>query len=1164
VRGRGIIEVKLKLTLLPIRVQLLLITLIIAIPAIAIILFNGMQQREYALKEAFALTRLIAERVAAEQKDTASDIEQLVVALSMMPDVRQQNKAKVLLLLKQLTGINQHISNIIMADLNGRAWAAVTMPPPNTVYNDRRYFKNAVATGRFSSGEYVISKSLSTPVFSFAYPYRDMSGETSGVIIVALTMDKYFEILRSVPHSVDTNIVLLDHNGVILSRTVEPEKAVGKKYPGKPLQEMFAGPDEYSYKGVASLGDERFISYCKIRLAGESTPYMYVRIGVPVKSAMANANRFVIRNILLFSAALFATIILAYLIGKRYIADRITLLQQASNRLAEGDMQVRVFDTLAGSELGRLAQSFDAMANRLADREQALKDNEEKFRNIVESSPRAMHFYRLEKNGDLVFKGANPSAERIIGMSCETLIDKRIEDAFPKLKEAGIPEMYRSVAKGELGLQSFETSYNDGHIHGTYDVKVYQTNPGSIAVDFMDITERKQSEEALKRSERQLKDIIEFFPDALLAIDKNRKIIIWNRAIEKMTGIKAEDMIGKGDYEYTIPFYGVRRPQLMDLVWVDDQDIMAKYPHIKLEGDSLTAEVFCNALYNNKGAYIFVKASPLHDHTGAIIGAIESIRDITERKKNEEDIIRLSQRLRLATTSASLGVWDWNVPENTMIWDEHMFELYGIREEGFLASVDAWINGLHPEDKEYAIARCQAALRGEQEFDIIFRILTPDGTEKYVKANGLVIRRADGTAERMLGVNYDITDRILAEKELLAAQKAAESANRAKSEFLANMSHEIRTPMNGIFGMSQLLKMTELNDEQLDYVETLKNAGDNLLHIIDDILDLSKIESGMTTLESTEFSFHKCINDIVIMQRQTAMQKGLLLNLDLAEEIPRTFLGDQLRLRQIILNLVENAIKFTAEGTIDISVRLLHKENASALIQLIVRDSGIGINADALGRIFMPFTQEDGSISRKYGGTGLGLAISRRLAQLMGGDVTVSSSPGSGSSFIVTIPFAVVDKNGFEEKIDTTATIRWEGSQLRILLVEDDQINLKFEEYLLNKLGLEVTTAGDGKECLARLEKEKFDMVLMDIHMPMMSGIDAVKEIRRSEEGGFHQPVIAITAHSLRGDREQFLESGFDGYLAKPLVVKELVAEIKRVMDMPGVMNNSRERGDHA
>ena len=435
-------------------------------------------------------------------------------------------------------------------------------------------------------------------------------------------------------------------------------------------------------------------------------------------------------------------------------------------------------------------------------------------------------------------------------------------------------------------------------------------------------------------------------------------------------------------------------------------------------------------------------------------------------------------------------------------------------------------------------------------FVTVQEFVKKNGEHFLVRCIGKAIDPQD-MSQGTLWILEDATERKKYEEELLHAKAAAESANRSKSEFLANMSHEIRTPMNGLLGMTQLLEMTDLTQEQQEYVVALKLSGKNLISLVNDILDLSKIEAGKISIEPTEFDLRRAIDEVYMTQKSIIFEKKLSLDITVADDIPNVIIGDQLRVKQIILNLLGNAVKLTKSGRIIITVEVLERHYGTLNIQISVADTGIGISAEALEKIFKPFVQEDGSTTRQFGGTGLGLTISRRLAELMGGDISVESTQGVGSRFILKLLFALPTIQHTTETEAPVVIPAWDGPSLRILLVEDNPINMKFGTVLLGKHGHRVVTAENGKESLEALDHGTFDLVLMDVQMPDMNGEEALRLIRTKERGtSSHQRVVALTARALRGEKDRFLSEGFDGYLTKPMLTKELVDEMKRVMNL--------------
>jgi PAS domain S-box-containing protein len=548
--------------------------------------------------------------------------------------------------------------------------------------------------------------------------------------------------------------------------------------------------------------------------------------------------------------------------------------------------------------------------------------------------------------------------------------------------------------------------------------------------------------------------------------------------------------------------------------------------------------------------WLFGNALPEREADGGVLWH-GFITDITDRKRAEEQLSHAISLTNAALESTADGILVVDREGKIARWNQKFVELWRVPVEL-----------LDTETKDQVLYYALTLMADPDGFyaNVMDLYEHPENSSEdtLLLADGRVFERysqplriGDEIVGRFWSFS-DISERKKSEELLLQAKAAAESANRAKSQFLSNMSHEIRTPMNGVIGMTQLLEMTELSEEQLEYVGDLKLSGTNLLSLINNILDLSKIEADKIEVELAKFSLHQCINDVVLTQKSAIYGKGILLDVDVAGNVPHVLIGDQLRVKQILLNLLVNAVKFTFKGSITISAQVIERYDTSVLVQIAVRDTGIGISIDALDNIFMPFIQEDGSITRQFGGTGLGLTISRRLAEFMGGNISVESTPGVGSCFTVTLPFSIAQKPDAAEEAPPKAMIRWDGPPLRILFAEDNPINIKFGTSLLKKLGHNVVSVVNGNDCLTALEQDTFDLVLMDIQMPVMNGEEALREIRRQEKGSvIRQPVIALTAYALRGEKERILKEGFDGYVSKPLELNELLYEMKRVMGSP-------------
>ena len=668
----------------------------------------------------------------------------------------------------------------------------------------------------------------------------------------------------------------------------------------------------------------------------------------------------------------------------------------------------------------------------------------------------------------------------------------------------------------------------------------------------------------------------------------------------------------------------------------------------------------------------------------------------------KEELVTVSQRLLMATESARLGVWDWNVREDIMFWDDRMYELFGVDRQATISTVAAWVNCLHPEDKERALAECQAALRGEKDFDTSFRALHPNAEIRHIKAHGVVIRGRDGQAERMLGINADITanknqeaelleahqrltlqfeqaplgfiewnmdfrvvkwnpaaerifgytyseaienhatfifpgdeasfvsnkiqdllegvifdrsssrnlrkdgseidcrwyssslrdnqgqvvgvislvedvtERKLAQQELeqyrqhlellvetrtaelVEAKLTAENANTSKSAFLANMSHEIRTPLNAIIGMTHILRRGELTAVQADRLGKINIAAEHLLSLINDILDLSKIEAGKVALDYTAFDIDELLGNIKSIVLDRVHARGLVFQIEKDTSFHGLY-GDPIRLQQALLNYVGNAIKFTDTGSITLRVVAQRDYGDSALIRFEVQDNGIGISQEAVDRLFAPFEQADKTTTRKYGGTGLGLAITKRIAELMGGEVGVSSTLGVGSTFWISVCLPKRERRSETrpklDEADAEQLIRLRHHAKLVLLVDDEPSNLEIARLYLEEAGLLIHCAENGVDAVSKVQLNPYSLILMDMQMPKKDGLEATRTIRTISGYG-NVPILAMTANAFTEDKTRCFQAGMNDFLSKPFHPKVLFGKVLKWLDSTSFQNS--------
>ena len=800
----------------------------------------------------------------------------------------------------------------------------------------------------------------------------------------------------------------------------------------------------------------------------------------------------------------------------------------------------------------------------------ALTQSEQRFRTVFDTMAQGV----VTQDAKGAILGANPAAERIPGltvreMQTRTSFDERwrVTDLEGNVLSGDQHPAMVTLRTGQPVLGFTMSVFN--HVLDcrrwllvdsipqfanpvTPGTAPPQPQPSHTHTVFTDVTERILAERALRERTREFEGFFQIALDMLCITDAQGHFLRTNSAWTTSLGYKPAELEGRS---------------FIELVHPDDIDATYACMGDLAEGRSVIG--FANRYRTRDGEFRIIewRAAPLGERIYA------AARDITERLRAERARDAQHRVLEFIIESNISGYWDWNVITGIVLFSPGFKRMLGYAPTELRDHIDTLQAHMHPEDyaSNGAVLRRHFESHGREPYCREVRWRHKNGSIVWVICTGGVVEwRPDGSPARMVGSHINITPAKEAETKLQATNSRlaeaigearqlalkAENANRAKSEFLANLSHEIRTPMNGVIGMTHLLLDTPLDPKQASYAHTIQSSGQSLILLINDILDLSKIEAGKIELETIPFELPRLLEDTTASFHHQAQEKNLRWLARWPADLPPVVLGDPKRLRQILTNLAGNALKFTATGQIEVSAEILPPAHPKKItLRFQVTDTGPGIAPEKIDRLFQKFSQVDASTTRQYGGTGLGLAISKELVTLQGGEIGVTSTPGQGSTFWFTLHLAPASPDQLLASLAAPAS-RYAPfpPTTRILLAEDNETNRQVALGILAKFGLTPHLVADGHAALAALAAADYDLVLMDIQMPGLDGLAATRILRSTAtpRRNRHVPVIGLSAHALTGDRADGIAAGFNDYLTKPIDPAALHATLQRWLKSPG------------
>jgi PAS domain S-box-containing protein len=1169
---------------------LFFLLLTVLLPAAGIVVISSLLHRADAIREAENQAIVLVRSITAQQEQMAYMAKETLSTLAQLPDVKNLNVASCNALFKELNEQHPFFSTISLATPDGNLIAASTPFEPGSInLSDRKHFRDAISTMDFAVGEYIIGRVSKTPSFNFTYPVIDGKKNLIAILAVGLKLGEYVNFLTKAELPRDSTCTIADQKGVRLFHFPESNSAA----PGTPVSReafghMSGDLEEGMFEKTSGDGVYRLYAFKRMRLRENAAPYLYIVAGIAKSRIVEGPNARLFRSLAGLAVLGVLVMVLARISAKRLLIEPIYQLVETARRFGDDDMAARTCLPHTSDEVGRLAKSFDEMASLLEIRNNERRLAEEEIQKAygaldakvaLRTSELAAANEKLQM--EVVERGRAESALRAALVLAENersraeSIIAGMGDSLAMISRDFIIVYQNEICKARLGTRVGEHCYHmhgrdkiceecavvecfaDGSVHKGEKSRVIngktryfeiaasplRDSRGEItgAVEIArDITERKLAQDALAESRQRLQDIIDFLPDATSVIDKEGRVIAWNLAMEEMTGVSAAAMLGKGDHEYALPFYGERRPALIDLVFEAQNAAEANYLSMERKGGVLSGLAHIPSL-RGREAYLIGNASLLFDSNGEVAGAIQSVRDVTEQKLMEHAIARAEAKYRNIFENSTIGIFQVSPEGRFLSLNTAMARGLGYDSaEEVLSAIGEIFNLYVHTERRSDLRRLIEEYGSAREFEAEF--FKKDGSIIWASLNVIAVRDREDKVSYFEGTARDITDSKALRSQLNQVYKM-----EAIGTLAGGIAHDFNNILTPIIGYSEL---------SLNQVPADSRLHRNLMQILlsanraKDLVKQILMFSRKTELE------HKPVEaGLIVKEALKLLRSSLPSTIEIRQELSEdatysTIMADPTQIHQVVMNLCANAAHAMREKGGILSITLENADIVSGTergfpdmepgpyLKLSVADTGHGMDEATKQRIFDPYFTTKGPDE----GTGLGLAVVYGIVKSLSGRISVWSKVGEGTTFDLYFPGArtiPVSSSNLPEALLT--------GHGKILLVDDEKFIVDMMGEMLRSLGCEVIPRYSSADALEafRHNPESFDLVLTDLTMPHMTGIDLAREILMIRPG---IPIVICTGFSDTLDEDGTRLPGIRGFLRKPVALRNLVETLNKIL----------------